>query len=219
MQVSRRIFLAVLFMAAIVVSLTSAVDVNATPGNTLYITIDPIGAHVVGDMFVIKGTTNLPPTDSLRIVIDHSSNNPSGFGSTFQSTVPITLGENSINFWSCNVPTTTGWVTFRSIGMAPTQDANPDNYVVIVGLSSDFNVSQYQYFDIFAPGSDINLTSSPTPISAPSPVLQKTFQTSSSPQLTLGRTVIPPTAQASPVSFMEPVVVLALIVIISYRRG
>jgi hypothetical protein len=163
MRVSGRLFSAILFGAILMVPLVSA-EVNVTPGTTPFITIDPIGNHAVGEGFVIKGTTDLPPVvDTLRIVIYPTSFNPGGFGSDFQSTVPIQRGKKGVNFWSCNVPTTTGWVTFQGPGRNPTQDPRPDNYMVTAELSTDANISQYQIFDILPAGSKNDATVSPAP--------------------------------------------------------
>jgi len=163
MRVPGRLFLAILFIAIIMVPFVGA-DANATHNTTPFITIDPIGNHAVGEVFVIKGTTNLPPViDTLHIVITPSSFNPGGFGSDFQSTVPIQRGENDTNYWSCNVPTMTGWVTFQGPGRNPTEDASPNNYFVTVELSTDTNVTQFQFFDILPAGSNTNPAISPTP--------------------------------------------------------
>jgi len=124
-----------------------------------------LGTTSLAKFFVIKGTTNLPPViDTLHIVITPTTFNPGGFGSDFQSTVPIQRGEKDTNYWSCNVPTTTGWLSFHGPGMNSTEDASPNNYFVTVELSTDANVSQFQLFDILPAGSNTNLTISPTPI-------------------------------------------------------
>ena len=163
MRVSGYLFPAILFVAILMVPFVNA-DANVTPNTTPFITIDPIGNHAVGEVFIINGTTNLPPViDTLHIVITPSSFNPGGFGSSFQSTVPIQRGEKDINFWSCNVPTTTGWLSFQGPGRSPTEDARPDNYFVTVELSTDRNVSQYQVFDILPAGSITHSTISPAP--------------------------------------------------------
>jgi hypothetical protein len=163
MRVLGRLFLALLFVAIIMVPLVSA-DANVTHNTTPFITIDPIGNHAIGEVFVIKGTTNLPPViDALHIVITPTIFNPAGVGSSFQSTIPIQRGKKDINFWSCNVPTTTGWLNFHGPGKNPTHDARPDSYFVTVELSTDGNISQFQVFDVLTAGSDTNSTISPTP--------------------------------------------------------
>jgi hypothetical protein len=163
-RIWERSFFAIIFVVIIMIPLVSA-DANVTHNTTPFISIDPIGNHAIGDVFVIKGTTNLPPVvNTLHIVITSSSFNPGGFGSDFQSTVPIQRGEKDINYWSCNVPTKTGWATFQGPGRNPAEDASPDNYFVTVELSTDANVSQFQLFDILPAGPDTNSTISPTPI-------------------------------------------------------
>ncbi|MEN6444127.1 MAG: hypothetical protein WC391_06525 [Methanoregula sp.] len=156
-------FLAILFVAIIMVPFVSA-DATVTHNTTPFITIDPIGNHAIGEVFVIKGTTNLPPViDSLLILIDPTTFNPSGFSSSFQATVPIQRGEKDMNFWSCTVPTTTRWVNFQPRGRGPNQDPRPDNYRVTVESSTDTNISQFQLFDILPAGSNTNSTISPAP--------------------------------------------------------
>jgi hypothetical protein len=163
MWVSGRLFSAILFMVILMVPFVYA-EANVTPNTTPFITIDPIGNHAVGEVFVIKGSTNLPSVvDTLHIFIYPTSFNPGGFGSDFQSIIPIQRGEKGINFWSCTVPTTSGWVTFQGPGRNPTQDPRPDNYMVSVELSTDANISQYQIFDILPAGSKTNATVSPAP--------------------------------------------------------
>jgi hypothetical protein len=163
MRVSGRLFPAILFVAILMVPFVSA-EANITPTTTPFITIDPVGNHAVGEVFLMKGTTNLPPViDTLHIVITPSSFNPGGVGSSFQSTIPIQRGEKDINFWSCTVPTTTGWLNFHGPGRNPTQDARPDNYFVTVELSTDGNISQFQVFDILPAGQDTDSTISPAP--------------------------------------------------------
>ena len=155
---------AMFLMAIMIVPLANADNGNVTLNTTPFITIDPIGNHAVGEVFVIKGTTNLPPVvDTLHILIDPTTFNPAGVGSSFQSTVPIQRGDKDINFWSCTVPTTTGWLNFHEPGMNPTQDARPDHYFVTVELSTDGNISQFQLFNILTAGPDTNSTISPTP--------------------------------------------------------
>ena len=163
MRVLGCLFPAILFVAIIMVPSVSA-DANVTHNTTPFITIDPIGNHAVGEVFVIKGTTNLPPViDSLLILIDPTTFNPGGFSSSFQTTVPIQRGEKDMNFWSCTVPTTTGWVNFQPLGRNPHQDPRPDNYRVTVESSTDANISQFQEFEILPAGSKTNSTISPTP--------------------------------------------------------
>jgi hypothetical protein len=163
MRLSGRLFPAILIMAILLVPSVSA-EANVTPGTTPFITIDPIGNPAVGEVFLIKGTTNLPPvTDTLHLVITPTTFNPGGFGSDFQTTVPIQRGEKGISFWSCTVPTTTGWVTFHGPGMNPTPDARPDNYFVTVESSTDGKVSQSRVFDILPAGPDTRATISPAP--------------------------------------------------------
>jgi hypothetical protein len=155
---------AIVLAAIFIVPIVSADNGNVTLDTTPFITIDPIGNHAIGEVFVIKGTTNLPPVvDTLHILIDPTTFNPAGVGSSFQSTVPIQRGDKDINFWSCTVPTTTGWLNFHEPGMNPTQDARPDHYFVTVESSTDGNISQFQLFNILTADPDTNSTISPTP--------------------------------------------------------
>jgi hypothetical protein len=164
MRVSGCLFPAILFVAIIIIPLASANDSNVTPATTPFITIDPVGNPAAGEVFVIKGTTNLLPViDTLHLVITPTTFNPGGFGSDFQTTVPIQRGEKDINFWSCTVPTTTGWLSFQPPGRSPTDDARPDNYMVTVESSTDGNVSQFQIFDMVPAGTDTDATISPAP--------------------------------------------------------
>ena len=137
-----------------------AVVVNSTP----FITIDPIGNHSIGDVFFINGTTNLPVSDSLIIFVSSVGNPPGGYGSSFQSTIPITPGENGINFWSCDVNTTAGWLSFHGPHSPITQIAEPGGYGAFVELSTDSNISQYSapepnlLFNINEPATNANAT-------------------------------------------------------------
>jgi hypothetical protein len=163
MRELERLFPVILFVAVLMAPFVSA-EANVTPNTTPFITIDPIGNHAVGEVFVIKGTTNLPPLiDTLHIVITPSSFNPGGFGSSFQSAIPIQRGKKDINSWSCAVPTTTGWVNFHDPGRSPTEDARPDNYVVTIESSTDGNINQFQEFTILPADSITPSTISPAP--------------------------------------------------------
>jgi hypothetical protein len=69
MRILGRVFLAILFVAVIIVPLVSADEVNSSLVTAPFITIDPIGNHTIGDVFFINGTTNLPASGNLTMEI------------------------------------------------------------------------------------------------------------------------------------------------------
>ena len=74
-----------------------------------YITIDPIGNHTIGDVFFINGTTNLPTTDNLIIMIGNRAYDPSGqspyYGFVIRNIpiLPFSQKSNGTNQWRVNV--------------------------------------------------------------------------------------------------------------------
>jgi PKD repeat protein len=131
-------FIAIFFMAMIIVPLASADNVNVTPNTTPYITIDPIGNQTIDEVFFINGTTNLPANSEPLLLDIYTSNmNPGGAGSAFSSNVSIQPGETGINFWSCNV-TSSLWETFGpGIQQIPIPDAEPGQYIVEVNAFTE----------------------------------------------------------------------------------
>ncbi|MFA7695168.1 MAG: hypothetical protein WCX63_06510 [Methanoregula sp.] len=128
----------ILIVILLLIPACSGGSVPAQNGTALpaqpYITINPIGNHILDEVFFISGTTNLPASGSpLLLQIGSSWYNPGGNGGGYQSNVTIEPGENGINTWSCNA-TTSLW---QSYGIGPrftvTNDAIPGEYLVIVG--------------------------------------------------------------------------------------
>jgi hypothetical protein len=91
---------------------SGADNVSVTPVTTPFITIDPIGDHIIGDVFFINGTTNLPVTENLTIEFSftkyiqrphmHSDLVPANSSATI-SDIPILPVSSGPNRWSINV--------------------------------------------------------------------------------------------------------------------
>ena len=171
-------FLTVLLAVTIVIPMARADNGNVTPVTTPFITIDPIGNHTIGDVFFVNGSTNLPVSDTLFILIDKYYSDPSGERSRFESNITINQGENGVNYWFCNT-TPTLWVTQLGPHFATKSIADfmPDDFAVVV-WSTKFNVSQFQRFTIFAAESNTNSTlSSPPTFSQPQKIRLSLNQT------------------------------------------
>jgi len=120
---------------------------------THVITIDPIGNHTAGEVFFIRGTTNLPVNDSLVLEISPDDFTPAGTrGFGFQATVPVRPGENGVNTWSATISTTGGWLNAGRHAQGTDYGAPlPGTYEVFI-RSTDLNVSGFQFFDLFPAG-------------------------------------------------------------------
>lgn len=159
--------------------------------------IDPVGDHVVGELFTIAGSTNLAVGDSLMVDITSSSFKPTSKtqGSEFSGasgSVKVVAGTGSLNLWSFPVDAS---------------GFKPDEYIVRVsGMTVDVTASTL--FNI--------LVAPPTTVAALSPVL--TAQTTL-PVVTA--TLSPaPTTQKSPISGMVILgaISLAALAIIAGRK-
>jgi len=103
------LILGILLVMAII-PLVSADNGNVTPNTTPFITIDPIGNHIIGDELFINGTTNLPVSNApLSISIITANTTSSEWGPSFSSDVFVQPGKNGINTWSVNATVGPGW--------------------------------------------------------------------------------------------------------------
>jgi hypothetical protein len=148
MRVLKRSFLAFFFLMIIIVPLVSANDSNGTSNITPFITIDPIGDYVIGDIFFINGTTNLPVTEKLVGTIITTIFIPGGksgtnYPSAFLSDISIVSTSSDTNRWSVNVTDIAinelpvGWSPYLVSVCPPSNDASP--------------ICGYQTFNISAP--------------------------------------------------------------------
>jgi len=100
---------------------------------SFFITIDSIGDHYAGDTIPLRGTTNLPLTETLRVEVYSSSNHP-GRNKVFYGisrAVPLQPGKDAgVNFWSTNVET---------------KNWSPDEYLVTAFPDSDTDTHNRGY--------------------------------------------------------------------------
>lgn len=164
MQSSRPVFLAFLVIAFLLVPFTSAADVTGVPPGTVpFIQIDPVGNHEIGDVFFINGTTNLPVTENLTLVIEtESSMGSQNFSSRkFLSVdvhdipvVPVTSPDSSgVNHWSVN-------------GTDSVRELVKDYYCVIVSSTDNSSISDGCEFFYLGPVTDITVPAAGTSSSA-----------------------------------------------------
>ncbi|MDD1701458.1 MAG: hypothetical protein LUQ31_00570 [Methanoregula sp.] len=172
-----------------------------------YITIDPIGNVTSGDVFIIHGTTNVPPTEILTgdittTIFYHATKNSPNieYPICFLPNISLQSTSSGTSQWSVNV--TSCWSDLPI-------DWNP--YTVEIHraeISADRGgyVYTHQIFTILPP-SNVTHTSIPvTPSFTRTPV-----QTSSTPSST--------TTQSSPVPLALPGAALALFVVIRSLSG
>jgi hypothetical protein len=119
-----------LLALAFVAPVSAAEQGNATNVSPFFVTMDPVGEHVIGDTFFINGTTNVPSgNNTISLEISPGTFNPSGFGYYFSSTVPIKPGEQGVNTWSCEV-LVSGWQYFPNSTGFIDRNVTPGNYYV-----------------------------------------------------------------------------------------
>ncbi|PKG32593.1 hypothetical protein [Methanoregula sp.] len=120
--------------------------------------VNPVGDHVVGDKFIITGTTNLAVGNKLQIDVYSSSFSPtkksqSGAYSGASGVVEVTAGTNGKNQWSFAIDSS----TFR-----------PDEYIITVeGIVQDVKGSAT--FNIH--------TTTPAPATTAVPVTRSVVET------------------------------------------
>jgi hypothetical protein len=186
-------------------------DLNSTVAPVEpYIMIDPIGNHVIGDIFFISGTTNLPVSQNLTMDIvsykyimrPHMKNElgPGPHSSAYMKGIPISSAFPGTNRWYANVTDTV-------------KELESGDYLVQVDSqineSCNFtgcripDVSTTAVFTLLTANKSIKLT-----------VLQTTFQNSSPILPTISAITVPPTTQSAPLPLALPIVVFVVIVIL-----
>jgi hypothetical protein len=186
-------------------------DLNSTVAPVEpYIMIDPIGNHVIGDIFFISGTTNLPVSQNLTMDIvsykyimrPHMKNElgPGPHSSAYMKGIPISSAFPGTNRWYANVTDTV-------------KELESGDYLVQVDSqineSCNFtgcripDVSTTAVFTLLRANKSIKLT-----------VLQTTFQNSSPILPTISAITVPPTTQSAPLPLALPIVVFVVIVIL-----
>jgi hypothetical protein len=186
-------------------------DLNSTVAPVEpYIMIDPIGNHVIGDIFFISGTTNLPVSQNLTMDIvsykyimrPHMKNElgPGPHSSAYMKGIPISSAFPGTNRWYANVTDTV-------------KELESGDYLVQVDSqineSCNFtgcripDVSTTAVFTLLRANKSIKLT-----------VLQTTFQNSSPILPPISAITVPPTTQSAPLPLALPIVVFVVIVIL-----
>jgi hypothetical protein len=186
-------------------------DLNSTvyPAEP-YIMIDPIGNHVIGDIFFINGTTNLPVSQNLMMDIvsykyimrPHMKNelSPGPHASASMKGIPISSAFPGTNRWSANV--TDAVKELESGDYLVQVDSQINESCNITGCRIP-DVSTTAVFTLLTANKSIKLT-----------VLQTTFQNSSPILPTIGAITVPPTTQSASLPWVLPIVVLVVIVIL-----
>jgi hypothetical protein len=186
---------------------------NLTQNSTVasadpYIMIDPIGNHVIGDVFFITGTTNLPVSQNLTMDIvsykyimrPHMKNelSPGPHASAYMKGIPISSAFPGTNRWSANVTDTVKELE------------NGEYFVQVIPQIKSCNTTgcfipdeASQIFTLFQANNSIKST-----------VLQTTFQNSSPILPTISATTVTPTTQSASLPIFLSIIVLAIMIIL-----
>lgn len=183
----------------------SAETANVTPPDSPFITIDPIGDHAIGEVFFINGTTNLPPSDKLRMGIFSSvikrgdkftpwvgANRPGEYA-TIAPIAITTSAFPGLNQWSVNLTDISKTLISQE-------------YVVYI-YSNDTQIDTH--FTLL-PGNSITIST----------VLQTTNQSPAPIQSATHAVMISPTTQATPLTLELPIVVFVMLIFLRpFNRG
>jgi hypothetical protein len=114
MQAFKSILFIVILMVMITIPIVDAYNVNVTPQTTPYITLNHVGNHTIGEVFLINGTTNLAPSGkpTIQLVIYALGYRSSRcfrdcgndlYGEGYVRNIAISEGINGTNQWSENI--------------------------------------------------------------------------------------------------------------------
>ena len=161
----------VLAMALFAVLPVCADDSQGTvPGEntreSFFITIDSIGDHYSGDTIPLRGTTNLPLTETLRVEVYSSSYHHNKIFYGISRAVPLQPGKDTgVNFWSTNVET---------------KNWSPDEYLVTAFPDSDTDTHNRGYagevYNLLAGDARLATDPLPTPPALPPVPMQSVAQ-------------------------------------------
>ena len=190
---------------AIVVSIPI---VDAATSQSPFITIDPIGNHAIGDVFFINGTTNLPVTENLSIIIQNfrvssSKNSPDRSYPVIHidniPVIPEVIVNSEENGWSANVSESVKQLV-------------SGNYVVYVYASQENNIVTSQIITLLPEKNATLANPQTTSFTTPLPSFTPIQTTSETPTLSL-------TTPSSPLLTALPIAVIAAMAIArSLRR-
>jgi len=117
---------------------------GSTPDRYGILSIDPVGDHVVGDVFLIHGVAILPAGTELPITIYGGSFNPGippqadPWYNHIPTTVLVKYNNKTMNVWSYEVNTTRSY---------------PDEYFISLTYSRDSTINATAIFNLTPPGS------------------------------------------------------------------
>lgn len=117
---------------------------SSTPDRYGILSIDPVGDHVVGDVFLIHGVAILPAGTELPISIYGGSFNPGippqadPWYNHIPTTVLVKYNNKTLNVWSYEVNTTGSY---------------PDEYFISLKYPSDSTINASVIFNLTPPGS------------------------------------------------------------------
>ena len=161
-----------ILLALTIIPLVSADNGNVTPITTLFITIDPIENHAVGDVFFINGTTNLGRWENtLDLDIEWWASNTAGRWSpmyiTNASIQPI---GNGTGIWSAEI-LPAQWEMYTDVEHRTTvfRDVDPGEYVAYVSSSSSLGPTVIAQQTFFIVPDENNRTSDTSSTIQPSP--------------------------------------------------
>jgi len=188
---------------------------NITANSTVYpaepfITIDPIGNHVSGNMFFVNGTTNLPVSEKITMRIESlnyikqthpkSDLGPPPDESAYITAISISPALPGRNRWSTNVTDiTTGMKNGDYLVQVDSQINESCN---ITGCRIP-DVSTTAVFTLLTANNNIKPN-----------ILQTTFQNSSTVQPPISASTVPHTTQSASLPLALPIVVFVVIVIL-----
>ena len=163
-----RFFLTFLFLMFILLPVSA--DLQTLNSSELFITIDPIGNHTIGEVFFINGTTNLPISENLSINVFPALYHPVSRGHEdlgfTNDRISIISQDNGIKHWSINV-SEGHWANEVYIVTIGSKKFRPDPPTI-----QFFTMSDPPSLNYFQNNSMNNTSLQSTTISTPSTILK-----------------------------------------------
>jgi len=196
-------------------SSTNGTTTTAASSEELFITIDPIGDHIIGEVFFINGTTNLPVSGNLTLGMEALSyimrphqkgeTGPGPHGSANLPALPISPALPGLNRWSANV---TDIVKELESGEYEVSVFPPLRGPCNTTGCNIPKAEADQIFTLFPAKNGTSVSVSQTASQSPTQIL-----------FTPSTTLVLPSKQFSPLPSVLPIAVLVTIVILKPIQG
>jgi hypothetical protein len=196
-------------------NLTNRTEISGDYPEELFITIDPIGNHTIGDIFFINGTTNQPVSEHLTMDIvsykyierTHMKFDlgPSPEESAYMPDISISSDLSGTNRWSVNVTDT---VKKLKSGEYIVDIYSQVNFSCNTAGCSIPKADTMQIFTLLPENNDSSLI-----------VLQTTVQSPSLIQPATSATIVPPTKQVTPLPLILPIAGLVMMGVLRFIQG